>query len=299
MNLSEQDGVNYCWQQFRDYMQYGKLTPERLCGRTVLEYGPGDSIGVGLLFVALGARRFTCIDKFYGLRDDNKERRIYLKLRETLDDEQNRNFDAGVDLSSGIKLNAEKVECVYGTGAEDAHTVFAPRQFDYLISRGVVQEIYDGDKLFRGMDQLLAPGGWMMHKIDLRDYGLFSSHGYSPLEFLTIPGWIYALMAKRSDRPARRLINYYRDKIKEYGYRGWIYCASVIDDQYQLVPKEIIPHKVKLQYGVDYTGQHLEMVRKVRSRLDGPFRSLSDEDLIVSGIFFIAQKAPFDHASGS
>jgi SAM-dependent methyltransferase len=198
MKFSDEQSVAYCLRQYNEYFEYGHLTPEMLAGRTMLEYGPGDNVGVGLLFIAAGIRYYAATDKFDAIRDVEKERRIYQKLREGLtDDAARKRFDAAVDLSQGIVFNPERVKCVYGVGAEDADTQFK-EPFDFLISRGVLQEIYEGEKLFTSMDKLLKPGGWMLHKVDHRDYGLFNANGFPALEFLTVSEGIYQLMAKKA-----------------------------------------------------------------------------------------------------
>jgi SAM-dependent methyltransferase len=293
MKFTDEQSVAYCLRQYSEYFQYGHLQPSMLEGRTMLEYGPGDNVGVGLLFIAAGISFYAATDKFDAIRDVEKERRIYQKLRAGLDcDAARQRFDDAVDLSQGIQFNPKRIRCVYGVGAEDSDTQFT-EPFDFLISRGVLQEIYEGERLFASMDKLLKPGGWMLHKVDHRDYGLFNANGFPALEFLTIPDPIYALMAKRSDRPARRLMNYYRDQMQQRGYRTAFYAAHLIADEYSANPVEIVPHKVKLEKGIDYTDEHVEMVRKIRPRLVEPFRSLPELDLLVSGSFEIAQKPPF------
>jgi SAM-dependent methyltransferase len=293
MKFSDEQSVAYCLRQYNEYFEYGHLTPEMLAGRTMLEYGPGDNVGVGLLFIAAGIRYYAATDKFDAIRDVEKERRIYQKLREGLtDDAARKRFDAAVDLSQGIVFNPERVKCVYGVGAEDADTQFK-EPFDFLISRGVLQEIYEGEKLFTSMDKLLKPGGWMLHKVDHRDYGLFNANGFPALEFLTVSEGIYQLMAKKSDRPARRLMNYYRDQMRTRGYRGILYKAYLIADYHHANPNEIIPHKAELVKDVDYTSEHEKMIRDIRPRLVEPFRSLPEADLLVAGTFQVAQKPPF------
>jgi hypothetical protein len=88
-------------------------------------------------------------------------------------------------------------------------------------------------------------------------------------------------------------MNYYRDQMQQRGYRTAFYAAHLIADEYSANPVEIVPHKVKLEKGIDYTDEHVEMVRKIRPRLVEPFRSLPELDLLVSGSFEIAQKPPF------
>ena len=103
--LSAGAAVDYICRTFADYLQYGGLSAEDLRGRDVLEGGVGDNFGVALLFLAAGARRVVCIDKFFSPHDPAHQREIYLKLRDTLSGEQRTRFDSIVDLSAG------KVSC--------------------------------------------------------------------------------------------------------------------------------------------------------------------------------------------
>jgi 2-polyprenyl-3-methyl-5-hydroxy-6-metoxy-1,4-benzoquinol methylase len=64
---------------------------------------------------------------------------------------------------------------VIGVGIEAANTEFEPATFDLIISRSVMEHTYQSDAAFRVMDWLLKPGGKMLHKIDFRDHGIFSS----------------------------------------------------------------------------------------------------------------------------
>ena len=65
---------------------------------------------------------------------------------------------------------------------------------DVIISRAVLEHVFDLDTAFGAMHRLLKPGGRMAHKVDLRDHGLFTDGGQNALEFLTVsdrltPGW--------------------------------------------------------------------------------------------------------------
>src|SRR4051794_33313215 len=54
---------------------------ESLDGLHVLELGPGDNLGVALRFLAAGAERVVCLDRFAIRRDPDFERRVYERLR--------------------------------------------------------------------------------------------------------------------------------------------------------------------------------------------------------------------------
>ena len=290
MGRPTETSVAYINRQFDDYIRYGKITPEFLAGKHILEGGPGDNLGVGLLFLAHGAARVEAMDKFYAKQDGEQQRAIYLKLREQLNDEQKRRYDAAVDLGKEVKFNEALLKPSYGSGMEEFGDVFEANSFDLVVSRGVVQEIFDTERVFRGIHKVLRPGGLQMHKIDLRDYGTFSSNGHHPLTFLTLSDSVYAMMAKNSDRPSRKTIDYYRRLMKEYGYQADLFVSTIIEWGYPKPPKELNPHKTQIVLGTDYTQAELDMVRKIRPKLAPQFASLPDEDLIATGVFLVARK---------
>lgn len=289
--ISVEASAGYAQQVFADFLQYGELGPAEIEGRTVLELGPGDNVGVLLQFIAHGATRAWACDKFYSSHDREHEKKIYLVIRQGLTPEQQRRFDDAVDLSGELRFNEEKISYAYGVGAQDADTLVPPGSIDILLSRGVLQEVFEIDRAFAGIDRLTAPGGHMIHKVDLRDYGMFSKIGFHPREFLTISDSVYRLMAYDTDKPNRRMLDYYRAKMKELGYQHKAYVTSVIDLQgYRAIQTEIVPHKLALTEGVDYDGAHKQAIEEIRLRLAERFRSLTDEELLAAAVFLVARK---------
>lgn len=270
---------------FEAYLRHSGLNEGTLQGRRVLELGPGDNIGVAARFAAAGASFVSTIDKFVPLRDSPYHRRLYESLRSRLTPDEQRNFDAAVQIGSDrVALHDDRLQYVYGKGFEDA-TVFAPASFDLIVSNAVIEEIYDVDRAFTAMDRLLRPGGYLLHKIDLRDYGMFSKYGYHPLEFLTVPDVVYRQMVESTGQPNRRLVDYYRQKTVDLGYETTIYTTWVLGN-----PMELTPHKQMLEKGADYSDATLEQIRSIRPRLLDRYRQLPDADLMVEGIYLVAQK---------
>jgi SAM-dependent methyltransferase len=291
VGLSISDSVSYIERQYDDYIRYGKLSAADIEDKVVYEGGPGDNVGVGLRFLAAGAKYAVCMDRFDSRHNPEQEHAIYEELRRRLNDQERSRLDQAVDLSAGkINLNPDKFRAVYGHGMEEVGDVFDANTFDLLVSRGVVQEIYDGNRLFAGMYKVLKPGGLMLHKIDLRDYGLFSSNGHNPLTFLTVSDSVYRLMASGSDRPSPRMLNWYRDKVKELGMDAQFYRSATIQRQYNRMPVEVIPHKQNLQVGVDYPADTAALVKEIRPQILPRYRDLSEEDLITAGVFLVARK---------
>ena len=283
------ESIDYINVQFDDYLKYSGLSVEQLKGMRVFELGFGDNVGVALKFIAVGAERAVCLDKYYSKRDLGHQREIYKALRETLDDEQKKRFDEAVDLSTGIELNPGKVLCIYGTDVENAEQLFSMQRFDLAVSRGAIQDIYEPAAALAAMDRILKPGGYQLHKIDLSDQGMFRDNEMNPLTYLTISEPVYKLMAIDSGKPNRKLMSYYDQQMSKLGYDAKLLVTGIIG--VGVCGKgDLHPHKEKIALGVDYPESTLQMVRDIRSRLTPEYRSLSDDELIVDGIFIIARK---------
>ncbi len=279
------DSVGYINATFEDYLRYADLTPETIRGKRVLEIGHGDNLGVALSFLAAGAAEVVCLDKFYSKRDPERQRRIYLALRSELDDEAQKRFDEAIDLTTGTEINSDRLKSVYGTGIEDAEQLFGSASFDIIISRAVIQSIQDSDTALAAMKQLLTDGGVMAHKIDMRDLGMFTNGGMHPLTFLTVSDSLYRMMTSATDKSNRRLIGYYAERMAELELESKLFVVSIVGQE-----GEIYPHKEKIEQGVDYSDSQLALIKAIRPNLNARFKSLPDEELLVSSIFLVAGK---------
>lgn len=281
---SLEKSVNYIDRVYHEYLEYAGLTPAAVAGKRILEVGPGDNFGVALKFVIAGAAQVICLDKFYSERNQEQQTRIYRELRKGLSAEQTRVFDAAIELNGEIKLNRDRIEYIYGHGIEEADQILKPASFDFIVSRAVIHNVYDLDRGFAAMDRLLAPGGYMLHKIDFSDENMFSSRGMHPLTFLTIPESIYRLMARDSGKPNRKLINDYREQMRKRGYEGKIFVSAVVG------VGVLAPHKERIERGVDYGQKTVSLIDEIRPQLAPPYRKLAEEELAAAGIFLVAQK---------
>jgi SAM-dependent methyltransferase len=277
--LEIETAAAYLTRTFQDYQRFGGLTAENIAGANLLEVGPGDSLGVGLLFLAHGASRYTTIDKFYSQHDPARAGAIYDRLRQNLTPAQQERFVPS------------RVETVYGYGAQQAADVFPAASFDGILSRAVLHEIYEADAALTALDKVLKPGGWMVHKIDLRDDGLFSCRGFPPLEFLTLSETTYWLMAYDSDKTCRRPLQFYRDIMQRLGYQARFLITGIVETQgYQAIENPAGQGKEVLEPGVDYGPAHIQMLEAIRPRLAPAFRSQSDSDLLAASVFLVARK---------
>lgn len=281
---SLEKSVNYINLVYREYLEYSGLAPETFRGRRILEVGPGDNFGVALKFLADGAARVVSLDKFYSERNEEQQGRIYRELRTQLSPEQTAVFDECIKLANGLDLNKDRLEYIYGHGIEEADRILEPESFHFIVSRAVLHNVYDIGRGFDAMDRLLAPGGYMAHKIDFSDENMFSSRGMHPLTFLTIPESIYRLMAKDSGKPNRRLVNDYREQMRKRGYDAKLFVSSVVG------VGPLAPHKEKIERGVDYGNKTVSLIDEIREKLASPYRKLAEEELAAAGIFLVARK---------
>jgi hypothetical protein len=286
------ESITYLQHCFADFNQYAGLSPESVQGKTMVELGPGDNLGLGLLYLAWGADSYTGMDRFDTIHNRERERSLYLALRETLSTGQRTRFDEAIDLRSGVQMNPRRIRYLCGVAAEDCGKALEPESVDILLGRGVLQAT-DITKTLHSIHRLLKPGGITSHKVELRDLGMFSHNGYHPLEFLTIPEPVYRWMVEGADRPNRRHIHDYRRELNRLGFTSTIRIACVIDPTIPGFPnnyREVLPHKENIELGVDYNEHSLALVRAIRPRLNPHFQSLSDEELMAAGIFITAVK---------
>jgi SAM-dependent methyltransferase len=284
---SAAESLGYIQAQYEDYLKYGELTPTDLAGKRIFELGFGDNVGVALKFLAAGAEKVVCLDKFVSKSDLEQQRRIYHALRATLSLPEQRRFDQAVDLSSGVKTNPAKLQCLYGVDVQEAKELFAGPPFDLAVSRSVIQDIFDPAPAFEAMDRFLAPGGLMLHKIDLSDQGMFRDAGLNPLTFLTISDAVYERMAVDSGQSNRKLRGYYREQMTRLGCDARFVITDVTGRKGK---GDLYPHTEKLDPKASHVEDAADLVRQIRPRLNPRYRALTDEELMICGIFLIAKK---------
>jgi hypothetical protein len=226
------------------------------------------------------------VDKFYSTFDPLQQLAIYRTLRQRLGSEGQRRFDSAIDLSVGIEPLPPTLTCIYGRDIEACDDLLQPESFDLIISRAVIQDIFDPVPAFSAMDRLLSPGGLMLHKIDLSDQGMFRDRGMHPLTFLTIPDSIYRLMAIDSGRSNRKLMSDYRTTMESFGYTPTIWITSLIGED----GKGSLNKKVDFDASGDEGKRALSLIKKIRPQLIERFRILPDAELAVDGIFLVAEK---------
>jgi SAM-dependent methyltransferase len=283
--LSTEQSIEYINRVFLDYLRYGSLAPAQLVGKRILELGPGDNLGVALRFFAAGAAQVACVDKFHSRRNSTQQLAIYHSLRQGLSSAEQARYDDAIRLADDAHINPSCVKYLWGICAENADRVFASASFDLIVSRAVLWEIYEIERALRALNQVLRPGGVMIHKIACLDW-MFRQKGYHPLEFLTVPEPLYKWMARDSGKSNRRTIDDYRTTMSRMGYEATFHITRVVD----MSGPEFPPGTTRLVPGIHYDQNTLSLLNEIRPRLLSRFRNLRDQDLMVEDMFLVAVK---------
>jgi SAM-dependent methyltransferase len=266
--------LGYVERVFDDYHHYGGL--EQFAG-CVAEIGPGDNFGVALLLLKDGAREVHVIDRYRPVRDKATQQRIYQALAAA----------HGLDhLFSGPPDEHTITGLVRHAGVP-AESFFKdkPNTFDAIISRAVMEHLYDPRAALDDMAGALKPGGRLIHRIDLRDHGMFEGH--HPLTFLTLPDALYRRMSAGAGRPNRVLLPAWRDWLAGSQLKDELRITRLVGVRQEFEPADwlALPQAAR--------AEALARVHAIQPRLAAPFRDFAEEDLAVAGVVLSARK-PMD-----
>ena len=270
--LSLEESLDYIDRVYGDYLAYGDL--ERFSGR-VAEIGPGDNFGVALRMLGAGAREVHTIDRYRPARDEARQAGIHRALAQC----------HGLDvLPADGGVGAVEIRGLVTHEGAPAETFFRSSglRFDHIVSRAVLEHLYDPLAALDDMAASLAPGGSMIHRIDFRDHGMFSGH--HPLTFLTIPDAFYRAMTRGSGRPNRLLLPAWRDWLDRSPLTGSLRVTRLVGVDGEMAPAE--------WDDIDPAARRtaLATVRAIRPRLVPSLAAFSDENLAVSGCVLVARR---------
>ena len=278
--LSLNESLHYIERVYTDYLVYGGL--EGFSGR-VAEIGPGDSFGVALRILGSGAREVHTVDRFCPFRDDARQASICRALAER--------HGLGWLLTDVVERTVGIQGLVVHVGvAAERYFESSGLHFDYIVSRAVLEHLWDPLAALDDMAAALTPGGMLIHRVDFRDHGMFSGH--HPLTFLTIRDRLYRAMTRNSGRPNRLLLPVWRDWLNRSPLTGSVRITRLVGVEGEMQATEwdeINPAARRTA---------LALVRAIRPGLAPSLTAFSDEDLAVSGCVLVAKRPSGDVGIG-
>ena len=195
-----------------------------LDGARVLEVGPGGLLICGLLLQAKGAEYYAA-DAFEG----NVRSEIALKVYSE--------FLASPSMQNtprSLAMTVDRLGYYSDTPAEALAERFEADFFDLIWSNGVLEHLYDWEAALSSMHKVLSPGGTMIHNIDFGAHDFWRNFS-NPLEFLTIPNWLYNIAYPRfRGYTNRRRKNEFLNAARAAGFS----LVETLDEE--LYPQEVL-----------------------------------------------------------
>lgn len=281
--MSISDAAAYAESTYETMLRRG-LDRAELAGARVLEVGPGDNLGLALRLIAGGAERVEAVDRFAIEADRDRQREIYEQLITRLERDERARAQAVLDAGDEL-LDSRRVRLHAGLPVERAAERFEPRSFDVVVSVAALQHVRDLPATIEALDRLLAPGGLMLHQIDMSDMGTFSSHGLHALTFLTFPDRLYRLMSSGVGAANRMLLPDYRDPLISRGYDVTFFITRIAGGAGTLDEP-----RSELIRGRDFSATDEQNVESIRRSLNRRYRPFPVEDLLANAALVVARK---------
>jgi len=193
-----EESLAYVADVFEDYFRFSGIEKQAFEGKHVLEIGPGDSLGVAPMMVGLGVKQVVCVDRFFTYRDPNKERAIMAALVDAAPPVAKERMNRCLD--SDHRIVGDVIRYMPDVTIEMAAEKLGEICFDYIISRAVLEHVYDIDKTYACCRKLIRGDGRTIHKVDLSNHSSIEIH---PLQFLTYTERLWWLMSSNISRVNR------------------------------------------------------------------------------------------------
>ena len=155
--------------------------------------------------------------------------------------------------------------------------------FQVIVSRAVLEHVFDVPAAWASMDALLAPGGWMLHKVDFRNHGFYTTR--HPLAYMKVPPSLWGLILSPDPTLNRQRASTYERLAASSGYTARIGVTHLSSRTASSCRRACSGSKAPR-----YTAEDVAFVESIRSQLAEPFRSMTTKELLVDGIFLAAQK---------
>ena len=279
-NLGDQRFLLYGWPVQRLYSRYADEFLPDCPDLSILELGPGDNLmTTALWMLEKRVGKVTMLDKFKGRYVDSASyhKNLFELVRtiKLLPRDGFNNFypfdGSGIDrLESAIQLKSD------GTVEFDRERIdyriiddfsmfpFNDSSFDYIYSHAALEHYEDPGGAVAEMFRTLAPGGLMVHQIDMRDHRDFND----PYRFLEIPSseWGFGDLAHSVNQ-----------------WRSVHYREAFLSKGFSILSECRVRREPEKAVGVNLAPE---------------FREIPMDELLITGMVFVLRKSGFPEGRG-
>jgi len=209
--------VVYAQKVFQNYCRYLTQAGASIDfkDKTILELGPGDTMATAFIFIAHGARRVMCFDRFNLISNVKKNSLAAKTILSGLPQNQRVELlsELTFDGRGRLGVHGDRLCCIFNKSEK----INLPDcSVDIIVSNAVLEHVRNLDKLFADMYRILKPGGMMVHAVDLKSH---DPHAINPLDFLTLPDGLWKWLTCYRGAPNRKRKSYYDMLLKRCGFQ--------------------------------------------------------------------------------
>jgi SAM-dependent methyltransferase len=227
------DHIGYSRKKFKEFRKYtGPYVDSK--DKTLLELGPGGSIGFGLLVLENGSKKYIAIDDGTHTFIDGKRLAQYSKLLDDTTRSLKRYF---IRKDGRLTHNPETIS--FASIDQESRYPLPDGSVDIIYSCAVLEHVHDLDLCFSEMTRVLKDGGVMYHEVDLRDH-IFSQES---IRFLTMSDfWFRTLFRNAGGYVNRKRLSHYRSLAARHGLEILMLLPTI---RYE---REDLPEKIRSRY---------------------------------------------------
>ncbi len=201
----------YAFQSLRSVLRHhGSIE-----GRSVVEFGPGDTLASGISLLAGGAASYAALDRFVPDYSAAAAKEWYLGLKRAWPRLHQRPWPSWLDPASFPEAYPDRVKYIEGS-VEQASS---DQRFDLVCSFQVGEHVSDIERFAPLTANLLAPDGVAIHRVDFGPHDCWLNYE-DPLTFLRFSGPLWTAMGSNRGVSNRRRHHEFLRAFAEAGLNG-------------------------------------------------------------------------------
>lgn len=224
------NSAEYCFKTWEEHSNSLYKNGVKFPIESLAEFGPGDSLGIGLAALLLGAKKYIALDIIRHASVEKNEL-VLIGLVKILRDKLSSSsetlpfFNKEVIQNNLLKDNLRKIRGAISDSSGESDMInyivpwdkknIQPNKLDFIISHAVMEHVLDLESVFLTMYKWLKPGGYCSHVIDYKAHEL-SDTWFKHWEFSETTWKI--LMHGRMDPINRMPHSFYKNLLERLGF---------------------------------------------------------------------------------